>query len=210
MTDISQADPASEKPVQMAELHPNHNSNQLQRHRSDSASSKTLNVETPETTTQPKDDVPPDGGYGWVCVACNFFINGHTWGINSSYGVFLSYYLSHDYFPNTGPLTYAFIGGLSIAMAMLIAPFATRCIHWYGTRTVLYIGVFLETLSLIASSFTHTKYQIILSQGICFGFGMGFLFIGSVGIIAQWFTTRRSVANAIAASGSGLGGLMYR
>ena len=26
---------------------------------------------------------PPNGGYGWVCVACCFFINGHTWGVNS-------------------------------------------------------------------------------------------------------------------------------
>lgn len=30
-----------------------------------------------------KQDVPPDGGYGWVCVACVFWINAHTWGINS-------------------------------------------------------------------------------------------------------------------------------
>jgi hypothetical protein len=28
-------------------------------------------------------DVPPDGGYGWVCVACVFWINAHTWGLNS-------------------------------------------------------------------------------------------------------------------------------
>lgn len=27
-------------------------------------------------------DVPPDGGYGWVCVACNFWINAHIWGVN--------------------------------------------------------------------------------------------------------------------------------
>ena len=26
---------------------------------------------------------PPDGGYGWVCVACVFLINAHTWGVNS-------------------------------------------------------------------------------------------------------------------------------
>ena len=28
-------------------------------------------------------DVPPDGGYGWICVACVFLINTHTWGVNS-------------------------------------------------------------------------------------------------------------------------------
>ena len=92
---------------------------------------------------------------------------------------------------------------------MLIAPLATRIIHVYGTRTCLHLGVFFETLSLIGASFAKKKYQIILAQGFCFGWGMGFLFVGSVGIIAQWFTKRRSVANSIAAAGSGLGGLMY-
>ncbi len=38
---------------------------------------------------------------------------------------------------------------------------------------------------------------------------MGFLFIGSVPIVPQWFTTRRSLASGIATSGSGLGGLVY-
>ena len=32
---------------------------------------------------------------------------------------------------------------------------------------------------------------------------MGFLFVGSVGVIPQWFTTRTSFANAIGAAGSG-------
>ena len=31
----------------------------------------------------PAVDVPPNGGYGWVCVVCVALINGHTWGINS-------------------------------------------------------------------------------------------------------------------------------
>lgn len=154
-------------------------------------------------------DVPPDGGYGWVCVACNFWINACTWGINSTYAVFLAYYLSHDYFPNTSALAYAFIGGLSISMAMFVAPVATKCTKTFGTKVTLHVGVFLETLSLIGASFADQKYQIVLAQGICFGLGMGFLFVGSVGIIPQWFTKKRSIANAISAAGSGCGGLIW-
>lgn len=33
--------------------------------------------------------VPPDGGYGWVCVACVFVVNANTWGLN-----FVSCYFS--------------------------------------------------------------------------------------------------------------------
>ena len=51
-------------------------------------------------------DVPPDGGYGWICVLCCFLINAHTWGINSSYGEFLGFslFLSTDF----GDLIYRF------------------------------------------------------------------------------------------------------
>ena len=42
---------------------------------------KTVAPENPEQSAE--QDVPPDGGYGWVCVACTFLINAHTWGVNS-------------------------------------------------------------------------------------------------------------------------------
>ncbi|KAJ5482663.1 hypothetical protein N7539_006109 [Penicillium diatomitis] len=162
-----------------------------------------------EPEEKPQLDVPPDGGYGWVCVACVFWINAHTWGINSSYGVFLSHYLSHNVFPNTSALSYAFTGGLSISCALLVAPLATYLIQTFGTRLVINLGIFFETLSLIGSSFATQKWHIFLSQGVCFGWGMGFLFVGSVGITPQWFLKRRSFAMSITAAGSGFGGLMY-
>lgn len=154
-------------------------------------------------------DEPPDGGYGWVCVACTFAINAHTWGINSSYGVFLAYYLANDYYPGAVPLEFAFIGGLSISQALLVSPLSTYITRAYGTRTTLLLGVAFETLAFIGASFTHETWQLFLSQGVCFGFGMGFLFVGSVGIIPQWFTKKRSLANGIGTAGSGLGGMMY-
>ena len=49
-------------------------------------SEKTLALADEEQSPDPENvpvGAPPDGGYGWVCVACCFWINAHTWGINS-------------------------------------------------------------------------------------------------------------------------------
>ncbi|KAJ5352223.1 hypothetical protein N7452_001197 [Penicillium brevicompactum] len=165
----------------------------------------------PQGSPQPKNSSEEfrEGGYGWVCVACTFFMNAHTWGINAAYGVFLAYYLSSDLFPGTSALEYAFVGGLSISCAMLIAPLATYLCHRVSHRFVLNLGTILEAVSLITSSFVKANWQLFLSQGACFGFGMGLCFCGSVGITSHWFKKRRSLVNGIASSGSGIGGLVY-
>jgi hypothetical protein len=63
----------------------------IERLHPETASERTVDIdEQPQTVSDEKaENLPPDGGYGWVCVACNFMINGHTWGLNSTYGVFL-------------------------------------------------------------------------------------------------------------------------
>lgn len=132
---------------------------------------------------------PPNGGYGWVCTACCALINAHTWGLNSSYGVFLAHYLQTNTYPGSTSLDFAFIGGLSISCAMLIAPVATLSTRYCGTKVTLFTGVFLEALSLITASFAKKIWHLFLSQGVAFGLGMGFLFVGSVGIPPQWVSS---------------------
>lgn len=78
-----------------------------------------------------------------------------------------------------------------------------------GTRVTLLIGIFFETIAFIGASFTSKIWHLLLSQGVAFGTGMGFIFVASVGIVPQWFTKRRSFANAIGTAGSGFGGLTY-
>lgn len=163
----------------------------------------------PPPAARPAVPPPPDGGYGWVVTICSALINGHTWGLNSSYGVFLAHYLANNTFPGATPLEYAFVGSLSISCAMLISPVATTTTRLLGTKTTLFTGVLLETISLIGASFATQIWQLFLSQGVCFGLGMGFLFIGSVPIVPQWFSSKRSLASGIATSGSGLFGLVY-
>jgi hypothetical protein len=94
-------------------------------------------------------------------------------------------------------------------MALVIAPLATLCVKKFGTKPTLGLGIFFETAGLLGASWASQIWHLFLSQGLAFGFGMGFLFIASVGIVPQWFTTKRSFANSIAAAGSGIGGVIY-
>lgn len=106
-------------------------------------------------------------------------------------------------------MNYAFIGGLSIGMSQLTSPLATYMIRKLGIYPPLYLGIFLQTLALLGASWSTEIWQLFLSQGVCFGFGMGFIFNATVGIIPQWFSHRRSFANSIGTAGSGIGGLVY-
>lgn len=126
-----------------------------------------------------------------------------------SFSVFLAYYLSHDLFPGTSNLEYAFVGGLSMSCALLVAPLATAVMGRLGTRATRNIGAVLQFVSSISASFATEIWHLFLSQALCFGLGMGFLFVGTSGIPAQWFRRRRSLANGITAAGSGFGGLIY-
>lgn len=94
-------------------------------------------------------------------------------------------------------------------MALLVSPIATNCVRKYGTQVALGIGIILETAGLLGASFAYQIWHLFLSQGLAFGFGMGFLFVASVGVVPQWFSKKRSFANSIATAGSGIGGLIY-
>ncbi|KAJ5544518.1 hypothetical protein N7535_007083 [Penicillium sp. DV-2018c] len=151
----------------------------------------------------------PEGGYGWVCVVSVFLINAHTWGINGAFGVILSFYISENEFPGTSSLVYAAVSGLGISCALLIAPVVTYLTPVLPKRTLVILGAFLVSASLIGASFTTQSWQLWLSQGICYGLGMGCLFVSTVGIANGWFKRRRGIANGIVAAGSGTGGLIY-
>jgi hypothetical protein len=79
-----------------------------------------------------------------VVVVSVALVNAHTWGLNSSYAVFLAYYLRSGGIVGSSPLAFAFVGGLSISIALLVSPAATWCIGRFGTAFTLRIGVVLE------------------------------------------------------------------
>ena len=94
-------------------------------------------------------------------------------------------------------------------MSLAVSPIATICYRKYGLHITLGIGILLETAGLLGASWSTEIWHLFLSQGLAFGFGMGFLFVASVGIVPQWFDKKRSFASSISAAGSGIGGLVY-
>lgn len=156
-----------------------------------------------------REDVPPNGGYGWVCTFCVFLITVHTWGINSAWGVILAHFLSHSTFPGASRIEYAFIGGLSICQALLIGPLVIKSQKMIGTTITLLIGTVIEFTALLGAAYSAQVWHLFLTQGICFGVGMGFLYIPAMAVLPPWFSTRRSFSIGLAGSGSGIGGLVY-
>lgn len=125
---------------------------------------------------------------------------------SQTYGIFLSYYLSHDII---SPTVASITGGLGLSCSLIVGPLVTAVVSSCGPRTALHIGVFLETMALVSASYATQGWQILLSQGACFGIGMGFLASTTINITSQWFEKKRSLANGIASSGCGIGGLIY-
>uniref|UniRef100_A0A8H7NE26 Major facilitator superfamily (MFS) profile domain-containing protein n=1 Tax=Bionectria ochroleuca TaxID=29856 RepID=A0A8H7NE26_BIOOC len=127
----------------------------------------------------------PDGGYGWVIVACILGINIVTYGINTSYGVYIAYYLEHNYFDGATYMTYAFVGGLSVGIAWFCAP--GQCL----------------------SGLTQHLAMFVVWQGLIFGMGLGLTSLPPQQLLPQWFDKRLSLAQGIATTGSGIGGLIF-
>lgn len=48
-----------------------------------SADTNTVEVPDQQFNVVEREDLPPNGGYGWVCTACVFVMNAHTWGVNA-------------------------------------------------------------------------------------------------------------------------------
>ncbi|KAL2135718.1 hypothetical protein VTI74DRAFT_7235 [Chaetomium olivicolor] len=155
------------------------------------------------------EDVPPDGGYGWVCTFCVFMINANTWGVNSSWGIFLDRYMTRDSFRDATKFEYAMIGGLSISQALLISPVAQMLQRRIGTRFTMLLGTAVVFAGLFASSAADRIWHLFLSFAFCFGWGMGLIYIPAMSLLPPWFSRHRSLAVGLATSGAGLGGLAY-
>jgi MFS family permease len=98
---------------------------------------------------------------------------------------------------------------MSISQSLFISPAVGYTNDHFGPRTSLLLGTVFVSLSMFTASYSTRIWHLFLSQGVCFGWGLGFLYITAAPMLGLWFSSKRSLAVGIASSGAGFGGLAF-
>jgi MFS family permease len=130
----------------------------------------------------------------------------NTWGFVNSFGVFQTYYVSTL---NKSPSDISWVGSMQVFLLFFIGTFTGRLTDAGYFRPLLAVGSILGVLGLFMTSLSTQYWQLFLAQGICCGLGNGCLFCPCVSLLSTYFKKKRGLALAVAAAGSGTGGVIF-
>ncbi|EAS33852.3 MFS monocarboxylate transporter [Coccidioides immitis RS] len=166
-------------------------------------------VEIVEKSGFENDSLSFDHGWkAWSQVLASWIMFFDTWGIVTAFGVFQTYY-EQAILSQESPSTISWIGSIQSFLLLFIGAVTGPLFDAGYSRHLLISGTFLVPFGLMMTSVAKSFWQILLAQGFCLGLGCGCLFIPCVAIIPQYFKKKKAFANGIAATGSGVGGVIY-
>ncbi|KAH8702195.1 putative MFS transporter [Talaromyces proteolyticus] len=155
------------------------------------------------------DRTPPDGGTkAWLCVVGSFLLQFCSFGYVNACGMFQLYY-SEALLKDESSANLAWITTLQIFLLFMFGPAIGKLIDVYGCRKLLPVFSILAVFSVCMMSLCTTYWQIILAQGVAFGFAASGLCLPAMALATQWFSTKKGLAVGIVSSGSSLGGVIY-
>ncbi|XP_052782558.1 monocarboxylate transporter 13-like isoform X1 [Mya arenaria] len=153
---------------------------------------------------RPSDDV--DRGWAWVVAACSFALHVMTYGLAWSTGVYQVIFLEAFVQPKS---VTAWAGSLPTAVMYAIGPIASMLSIKYGFRPVIIGGGLLTSAGLCLSYFATSLYYLFFTFGLLTGAGLGIVYIPSISAISYYFDEKVTLASGIAASGVGVGNIVY-
>lgn len=143
--------------------------------------------------------------YGYVIIAVAFVIQGLTWGIYSTFGVFFNSFITEF-----GWLRATIAGAASLNFFLngifniIIGGLNDR----FGPRRIMTVcGLFLGA-GLLLMSQINAAWQLYLFYGVFVAIGLCGADIILLSAAARWFIKRRCLASGIIKAGSGIGIMM--
>ena len=142
------------------------------------------------------------GKDAWLFLASAVMLEALIWGFPSVFGVFQDYYTTHA--PFAGSQSIAVIGTCAMGIMYLEMPiiYAINKSWPNMRRWMSACGVFVMCLALGVGSFSTTVSQLIVSQGVVYAIGGGFVWTPLLQYMPEWFDKRLSLAYGIVLVGN--------
>ncbi|WRT66784.1 uncharacterized protein IL334_003747 [Kwoniella shivajii] len=138
----------------------------------------------------------PEGGYGWIVVGCCMTFAALTMGWGVCFGVFQAHYAQYEYPGQTSKLS--LIGSLFTLLQNITS--------FVAGKRVLFVSAFVYWLALFLASWSTKLWQVILTQGVLTGIGVGICQPMFFSLPSQWFHKRRGLVSGLTVAGAGFGG----
>ncbi|KAI0758964.1 MFS general substrate transporter [Fomes fomentarius] len=151
------------------------------------------------------DDLPPDGGRGWLVILGCVIFSAATVGWGYVWGVTEAYFKEHV-FPDASDSVLSTLGSMSGIFMTLLSVIPGKLADRYGYKPFLAAGGFLWTLSMILCIFATELWHFFVIMGPIQGIANALVFPLIVALPAQWFLKYRALATGIVVAGSSLGG----
>ncbi|XP_033759849.1 monocarboxylate transporter 9-like [Pecten maximus] len=145
--------------------------------------------------------------YQWTNVSIIFSSFGMyflSMGMVTSFGVMYS--ALRDQF-GSGASETSWVASLSSGLLLVTGPTAGILEKRFGCRVVAMTGSTLVGVGMVASTFVPSLHWLYLTYGVIAGVGFGMLYLMGAVTVNLTFDKRRSVAIAIASSGTGCGNI---
>ncbi|XWW96296.1 hypothetical protein V2A60_004269 [Cordyceps javanica] len=151
--------------------------------------------------------VPPDGGWtAWLQVLAMLLISMVSWGSPSAFGVYQLYYKDTLKISQS---QVSWIGSIQFLLTYGMCTVSGRLADAGYIHSTVAVGAFLVVLGTLMTSLGSQYWHFLLSQGLCVGLGLGIMFMPPLAVTTSYFDERRTMAVTCAATGTGIGGVVF-
>ncbi|KAJ2043999.1 hypothetical protein H4S04_006461, partial [Coemansia sp. S16] len=111
-------------------------------------------------------NLPPDGGYGWVVVACSFLLEFFAEGPISAFGVFQEYYVNERFKGHTSNATISLVGVLNGSCMAILGVVSGKLslvvpAQWFDRRRGLATGIVNMGIGVGGIVWTQFNHMLI-------------------------------------------------
>lgn len=147
----------------------------------------------------------------WQFCISALILETMVFGLCGSFGLFQSYYATHEPFSGESLTAISSIGSLQLVFLVSEGLLLVNVYKTYRdyVKTSMWLSGLVCVLSLVASSFAEKLWTLQLCQGALFGIFGGALYYPAVLWLPEHFDKRRGLAAGIIFGGSGAGGVIF-